>query len=95
MKSREERAMAKIPCPFVYARGRKCPGHIVGVSAFKADIQWTPDGEGKWRPDVGRLRSHYHLHCSESAHAENFGRDDSPRMKFWLEELIEMGIHLE
>jgi hypothetical protein len=31
----------KVPCPFVYARGQKCKGHIVRIAAFKADLEWT------------------------------------------------------
>ena len=37
----------KIPCPFVYARGRRCSGHIVSVEAYKADLLWDFK-EGRW-----------------------------------------------
>jgi hypothetical protein len=73
-----------IPCPFVYANGRKCPGHVTSVAAFKCDVSWKPDADGRWRPAIGQMRSHYHLSCSEKGtHAENFGREDSPQMKVY------------
>jgi hypothetical protein len=28
------------PCPFVYAKGKKCIGYIVRIEAFKADLAW-------------------------------------------------------
>jgi hypothetical protein len=36
-----------IPCPFVYARGKRCTGHIVRVEAYKADLLWTFK-DGRW-----------------------------------------------
>src|SRR5260221_687407 len=29
------------PCPFVYAKGKKCTGHIWRIEAFKVDISWS------------------------------------------------------
>ncbi len=57
-------APAQIPCPFVYAKGKKCTGHVVRVEAYKADISWNYR-DGAWRFAVGGPRSHYHLFCSE------------------------------
>jgi hypothetical protein len=75
----------EIPCPFVYANGKKCPGHITRVEAYKADVTWTPDADGKWKPRVGEPRSHYHLFCSEKGnHAGTRGQD---RLKCYLSAL--------
>ena len=50
-----------IPCPFVYANGKRCTGHVVRVEAYKADINWAPDkATGEWRQSTGQPRSHYH-----------------------------------
>jgi len=88
-------AMAnRIPCPFVYANKRRCPGHIVRVEAYKADITWTPDENGRWRPSIGEVRSHYHLFCSERENHAGSGRGDSPKMKCYLNELPD-GLKLE
>jgi hypothetical protein len=54
---------AEIACPFVYANGRKCSGHITRVEAYKCDVTWMPDADGRWRPSVNEVRSHYHLFC--------------------------------
>ncbi len=53
------------PCPFVYAKGKKCTGHIWRIEAFKVDISWSRADDGKWSFAVGEPRSHYHLYCSE------------------------------
>lgn len=80
--------MAKIvACPFIYSGGRKCPGHITHVEAYKADVCWTPDEEGKWRPTVERARSHYHLFCSEGGNHAGVRRQDNSQMKRYLDEL--------
>ena len=74
--------MAKeLPCPFVYANGRRCTGHITHIEAYKADVTWRPDHDGKWRPSVGEPRSHYHLFCSEKGNHAGSARDDHPQMK--------------
>ena len=36
----------RIPCPFVYANGRACTGHVVRVEAYKADVTWSVDEGG-------------------------------------------------
>jgi hypothetical protein len=76
-----------IPCPFVYANGKVCTGHIVRVEAYKADIAWTPDTEGRWHASINQPGSHYHLFCSEKGNHAGYGRADDSRMKFYLSDL--------
>ena len=73
------------PCPYVYASGKTCSGHVVGIEAYKADVSWTLC-DGSWTFDFSP-RSHYHLTCSEKGNHTGFGREDSDQMKFYLEEL--------
>ena len=70
--------IAKIPCPFVYAKGKHCTGHIVGVEAYKADIGWSFKN-GKWKFYHGEPRSHYHLFCSERATMQATGAPTATR----------------
>jgi hypothetical protein len=84
-----------IPCPFFYSDGRKCRGHITRVEAYKADVSWTPDNEGKWRPSIGEPRSHYHLFCSEKGNHAGWKREDDSRLKFYGGDLAKLGIVLE
>jgi hypothetical protein len=72
----------KIPCPYVYAKGRCCTGHVVRVEAFKADLSWTLGPDGKWTFAAGEPRSHYHLYCSEKGNHAGVGRDDALKY-FW------------
>ncbi len=51
------------PCPFVYAKGKKCTGHIVRIDAFNRHLTWCRADDGKWSFAVGEPRSHYHLYC--------------------------------
>ena len=53
-----------IPCPFVYADGRSCKGHIVHVEAYNADISWSAEADGSWTFDF-KPGSHYHVFCSK------------------------------
>ena len=43
----------KIPCPFVYATGKRCDGYVSGIELYKANMYWEcePDGMGTftWR----------------------------------------------
>ncbi len=73
------------PCPFVYASGKKCSGHIVRIAAFKADMSWSRSDDGQWSLSVGEPRSHYHLYCSEKNNHAGFGRDDA--LKFYYRDL--------
>jgi hypothetical protein len=85
----------KIACPFVYANGRKCPGHITHVEAYKADVSWKPDDQGKWRPSISEPRSHYHVFCSEKGNHASSMRSDDSRLKFYLRDLVKLGITLD
>ena len=75
----------KIPCPYVYAKGRKCTGHIDRIEAFKADLEWTQQPDGSWKFSAGNPRSHYHLFCSEKGNHAGSGREDA--LKFHASEL--------
>jgi hypothetical protein len=75
------------PCPYVYAKGRKCKGHIVRIEAFKADLAWHRADDGKWSLAVGEPRSHYHLYCSEMGNHAGYGRPDSEAMKLYYQNL--------
>ena len=76
----------KIPCPYDYAKGKRCTGHIVGVEAFKADISWVLR-DGRWVLNWGQPRSHFHLLCSERHSHAGFSRPDSDQMKFYYDQL--------
>ena len=73
--------MATISCPFVYANGNECTGRIIGVEAYKADIEWRERDEGQWS-FAWQARSHYHLFCSERGNHAGYKRTDDDRMKF-------------
>ena len=75
-----------IPCPFVYANGRACPGHVVRIELYKADLTWDADAASRWRFGF-RQRSHYHLFCSEKGNHAGVRRRDPTAMKFWLDQL--------
>ena len=77
----------EIACPFVYANGRRCSGHTTHVEAYKCDVSWTPDADGKWRPSVNEARSHYHLFCSEKGNHTGSFRSDNTQMKCHRNEL--------
>jgi hypothetical protein len=79
----------EIACPFVYANGRKCTGHITHVEAYKCDVSWKPDADGNWSPSVGEPRSHYHLFCSEKGNYAGSSRPDSDQMKRYRGKLPE------
>ena len=73
----------KIPCPFVYANGKTCPGHVVRIAAFKVDLEWTLQEDGSWARHIGEPRSHYHLYCSEKGNHAGYDRPDSEKLKFY------------
>ena len=75
-----------IACPFVYANGRACTGHVVRVEAYKADLTWSADAEGTWSFDF-QPRSHYHVFCSEKGNHAGFRRQDPNALKFWFDTL--------
>ena len=37
-----------IPCPFVYASGKACTGHIVKIETYKANLEWELKDDGTW-----------------------------------------------
>jgi predicted secreted Zn-dependent protease len=76
--------LEEIPCPFVYAKGKRCPGHVSAIEAFKADISWV-FRDGKWGFNVGQPRSHYHVYCSEKGSHARPGSEDA--LKFYWNEL--------
>ncbi len=78
--------MAFLPCPFVYADGKRCPGRIVRVEAYKADLEWRELEDETWLFDW-RPRSHYHLFCSERGNHAGYKKQDDDRMKFSFENL--------
>jgi hypothetical protein len=75
-----------IACPFVYANGRACTGHVVRVEAYKADLTWSADADDTWSFDF-RPRSHYHVFCSEKGNHAGFRHQDPNALKFWFDTL--------
>jgi hypothetical protein len=86
----DAKARNAVPCPFVYASGKRCGGQIVRVEAYKADLFWVAVGPmGEWRMRTGQPRSHYHLFCSEKGnHAGAIGPDSS-QLKLYFDQLPE------
>lgn len=85
----------KIPCPFVYASGKRCSGHITRVEAYKADVVWELSPGGQW--EFGwDPRSHYHLFCSEKGNHAGYKRQDNEQMKCYADQLpVEIQAMLE
>ena len=79
--------MQQIPCPFVYASGKKCTGHIVRVEAYKADITWEEGAEETWEFWAGEPRSHYHMFCSLKSNHAGYKQEDSSQMKCYYDQL--------
>jgi hypothetical protein len=77
----------RVPCPFTYANGKKCTGYITHVEAYKCDVSWSQDDDGKWQPSEIWPRSHYHLFCSEKGNHAGYQRGDDWRLKFYLNQL--------
>ncbi len=77
------RAATRIPCPYVYARGKTCTGEIVGVEAFKANLAWRQRDDGVWSFSLGEPKSLYHLFCSEKGNHAGNVKSDSGQMKFY------------
>jgi hypothetical protein len=76
----------QIPCPFVYANGRPCQGHINRIGAYGATVHWTQRPTGEWL-FTWEERSHYHLFCSQKGGHAGMGRPDDPRMKCYVDQL--------
>jgi len=77
-----------IPCPFRYADGKRCTGHIIRIEVFKADVAWEEGTDGEWHV-TWDPRSHYHLFCSEKGNHAGYKKRDDYRMKFFWCELPE------
>ena len=73
------------PCPFVYARGKRCTGEIDRVEAYKADIVWAKLGDS-WELSLGP-RSHYHVFCSLKNDHAGYKKSDDSQMKFYWDDL--------
>jgi hypothetical protein len=69
-----------IPCPFVYANGKRCDGEIDRIEAYRAELVWERSSEGKWRFNWSP-GSHYHLFCSKKGNHAGYKRPDSEQMK--------------
>ncbi|MFQ5774172.1 MAG: hypothetical protein ACE5GS_06630 [Kiloniellaceae bacterium] len=80
--------MKPLPCPFIYKDGRRCPGHIVRIEAYKADLRWSLRDDGAWVFDLAQ-RSHFHLFCSAKGNHAGVRRRDDPQMKFFWNHLPE------
>ncbi len=75
-----------IPCPYVYANSKSCPGRIIRVEAYKADVEWEESEDGKWVL-TWDPRSHYHLFCSVKGDHVGPRRRHDPRLKFFRDDL--------
>ena len=78
-------AIPPIPCPFVYANGRRCQGHVKRVEAYKADLAWEAEADGSWSFSA-RPRSHFHVFCSLKDNHAGFRRD-ADDLKFYYDQL--------
>jgi hypothetical protein len=75
----------KLQWPFVYAKGKRCSGHVALAEAYKADLAWNPQPDGSWAISIGQPRSHYHVFCSEKGNHAGFGREHA--LKFFWDQL--------
>lgn len=83
-----------VRCPFVYADGKHCPGHVVEIKQFdvgggrdKGEIWWRYDGEVWTYGGQSRERgpvSHLHVFCSDKGNHAGI-REDA--LKFWPQDL--------
>jgi hypothetical protein len=80
--------MEPIPCPFTYSNGKVCPGHIMRVEIYKADVIWDLKPDGRWESSY-RTRSHWHLFCSEKGNHAGFKRQYDRQMRLYGDQLPE------
>jgi hypothetical protein len=66
----------KVPCPHVYEWGRRCPGHMVRVECYKADLGWSMGADGRWLFGWRQSPSHFHLLCSEKGSHAGLSKED-------------------
>ena len=76
-----------VPCPFVYASGKHCTGHVTRVEVYKADLSWDLQHDGTWKFEWGRPRSHFHLFCSAKGNHAGYRSSDNEQMKRFLDQL--------
>jgi hypothetical protein len=82
----------RIPCPFVYANGKRCTGHVTRVEAYKADLEWALQPDSTWKFGCAP-RSHFHLFCSEKGNHAGYARPDNDQMKLYFNQLPEQLRH--
>jgi hypothetical protein len=75
--------MARVPCPYTYASGRRCPGDVIRVERH-VSVEWNYDGESdSWSGPHGWDRgTHFHLFCSAVS-------EHNPPVKLWGNQLPE------
>jgi hypothetical protein len=47
---------------------------------------WSPNEDGTWKAHI-EPRSHYHVFCSAKGNHTGYGREDSPKLKFYYRDL--------
>ena len=77
----------RIPCPYRYAEGKKCPGYITHTVMYKADLEWSINESGQWTLNFTQARSHVHLSCSEKGNHAGYRKPDDAQMKFYPDKL--------
>jgi len=72
-----------IPCPFVYASGDACPGHVVEIEARTVRLNWyLNDDKSAWDGTID-MTTKIRFRCSDGFDHGGFGR-----MEFWFEQLL-------
>jgi hypothetical protein len=59
----------------------------VRVEAFKADLSWELQPDGRWQFDYSQPRSHFHVFCSEKGNHAGYSKPDNYQMKFYFGDL--------
>ena len=60
---------------------------MIRVEAYKADLAWSLNDDGKWFFDWNEPRSHWHLFCSLKGNHSGARGDDA--LKFYWDQLPE------
>jgi hypothetical protein len=71
-----------VPCPFLYANGKRCKGTVVRVEQYRVTVGWSYDEDGAWTLDWGEdgRGTHFHLFC-------NAVSEHNPPVKLWPREM--------
>ena len=77
-----EHRMTPFPAPYVFPDSRLCPGHLVKIEAFNADLSWVFGESGGWTFKHSQPRSRYQLFCSERG--DHAGDSLPEQMKCYL-----------